>query len=277
MKECFCLEKVHGTSASLRFLTKNIPLEDNSYSGTITFFAGGENHEKFLALFDQVSLLNKFIELGHKEVIIFGEAYGGKQQGMKATYGPDLKFICFDVRINNTWLDVPDAEEVAKTLELEFVPYEKVSTNLEELDRQRDLPSEVAARRGMGLDKIREGIVIRPLTEMTDKRGNRIIAKHKCAAFSERATPQKVVDPSKLVVLKEAQAVADEWVTPNRMKNAQSHFSDSEWDISNLGKIIKYIQEDIFREGSGEIVQNPDLYKAIARKTAEVFKSILIK
>ena len=41
---------------------------------------------------------------------IHGEGYGGKQQGMSATYGPNLKFIVFDVYIDGKFSDVPDAD-----------------------------------------------------------------------------------------------------------------------------------------------------------------------
>ena len=78
---------------------------------------------------------------------VFGEGYGGKEQGMRDTYGPDLKFIAFDVKIGNRWLSVTDAEDVVKKLGLEFVFYKKVSTYFTEengvrkyveLDAERD-------------------------------------------------------------------------------------------------------------------------------------------
>ena len=78
-KEVYALEKLHGTSAHVSFK-----------DGNLHFFSGGEKHENFLKVFDQELLLQKFQELGHPEVVVFGEAYCGKQQGMSATYVKEL-------------------------------------------------------------------------------------------------------------------------------------------------------------------------------------------
>src|SRR4051812_23692424 len=94
-KRCYALEKVHGTSAHVKFSVDEHPDGIDIYN--LTFYGGGEKHERFEALFDKAALLQRFEELGHREVTVYGEAYGGKQQGMSHTYGPDLKFIVFDV------------------------------------------------------------------------------------------------------------------------------------------------------------------------------------
>lgn len=82
-KECFALEKIHGTSA-------HVAHKD----GTLRFFAGGSKHESFVALFDQEALLEKLQGLN---VTIYGESYGGKTQGMSETYGKEMKFIATDL------------------------------------------------------------------------------------------------------------------------------------------------------------------------------------
>lgn len=166
-KECYALEKIHGTSANI-----------NYSNGTVNLFSGGEKYEKFAALFNKEALKEKIESLGIEKIHIHGEAYGGKQQGMSATYGQDLKFIVFDVKIGDSWLDVPDAEKIALSLGLQFVHYEKVDTELETLNAQRDKDSVQAIRNGMGEGKHTEGIVLRPITEMNLKNGSRVIAKH---------------------------------------------------------------------------------------------------
>jgi hypothetical protein len=103
-------------------------------------------------------------------VIVYGEAYGGKQQGMSNTYGKELKFIVFDVKIDKNWLDVLNAESVANKLGLDFVNYERITTDLDKLDFHRDKYSVQARLNGCGEDKIAEGIVIRPLIELTKNR-----------------------------------------------------------------------------------------------------------
>jgi hypothetical protein len=276
-KECYCMEKVHGTSAHVRFKCTVWPSEGNAGAWELNLFPGGEKLASFLDIFaPQSDITNKFLALGHDDVCVYGEAYGGKCQGMKETYGPDLKFIVFDVKIGDTWLDIPDAADVTAKLGLEFVPWKRISTDLAVLDTERDAPSEVASRRGMGNDKIREGVVLRPLTEMTDKRGNRIIVKHKGDKFSERATPQKVVSLDKIEVLKEAMAIADEWVTPMRLQHVIQRLRAMDdtftEEISNTSKVIKAMIEDVLREAQGEIIESPDAMKAISRKAAEIWK-----
>ena len=111
-KECYAMEKIHGTSAHVSW--------DGEF---IRFFSGGESNEKFKTLFDQNFLMNKLTELGYaiRKVTIYGEAYGGKCQGMSHTYGPNLKFIAFDVCVDeNNWLNVPEAE-VCRELGIQIV------------------------------------------------------------------------------------------------------------------------------------------------------------
>lgn len=270
-KEVYVMEKVHGTSAHVNFKSARLASVGGGLGGRITFFPGGEKYEKFVALFDHDQLLQKFIELGHDDVTIYGEAYGGKQQGMSHTYGPEPRFIVFDVKINENWLAVPQMDELAMKLGLEVVPWKKVSTDLAALDAERDAPSEVAKRRGIQEDKPREGIIIRPLIELKRNNGSRMIAKHKGASFQERQNQPKVVDPSKLEVLKEAQAIADEWVTPMRLEHVLQKLPEAT-GMEHTSKVIKAMVEDVLREAAGEIVESPDATKAIAKKAAELYK-----
>lgn len=266
-RECYALEKVHGTSAHVAWR-----------DGKLHFFSGGESYDRFLALFDQERLSECFTSLGHPEVTVYGEAYGGKQQGMRSTYGDKLRFIAFDVKVGDTWLNVPSMDDVATKLGFEVVPWRKVSTDLAALDAERDRPSEVSVRRGIVEPREREGVVLRPLVEMTTSNGSRVIVKHKGDKFSERATPQKVIDPDKLVVLTAAQAIADEWVTSMRLDHVLQALQANGNDVSDIAttpKVIAAMLTDVEREASGEIVMSRDAKAAIGRKTAELFKSKL--
>ncbi len=286
-KECYALEKIHGTSAHLMY---------NPKTKKLTFFSGGEKHDKFIALFNQEELKSKLEAMDlpiDKTITVFGEAYGGSQQGMSETYGKFLKFIVFDVQIGNCWLDVPKAEKIAKNLGLEFVHYVKVSTDLKELDAQRDAPSVQAIRNGVSyyetkLDtsvpdgvngptlinpKKREGVVLRPLIEVTKNNGSRVICKHKGDDFRETTSPRPVIDPEKVKVLADAQAVADEWVTPMRLQHVLDKMPGH--SIENMKDIISAMIEDVLRESSGEIVDSLAVRKAISTKTALSYKNYL--
>jgi hypothetical protein len=169
---------------------------------------------------------------------------------MSATYGKELKFVVFEVKVGNCWLDVPKAEDVAKYLELEFVSYKLINTTMEEIDAERDRMSEQAIRNGCGNDKKREGVVLRPLIEVTKNNGDRIIAKHKNDEFKETKSPRVVGD--RLIILAEADKIADEWVTAERVRHVMDKM-EGEKDISQTGKFIKLMVEDITREAKDEI------------------------
>ena len=263
-RRCWALEKVHGTSAHITYI-EGQPL---------SFFSGGESHQRFIAIFNETILTAKFTALGHREVTIYGEAYGGKCMGMRATYGDELRFIAFDVRIGETWLSVPDAVQVVTALDLEFVPFIEVSTDLAELDGVRDAPSVVAQRRGCGDDKAREGVVLRPPVEVTLNGNHRVVAKHKREAFSELATPQKIVNAAKLAVLAEASAIAQEWVTPMRLIHVLDKLPRP-IDMSATPHVIAEMTADVYREAAGEIVKSRDAATAIGRRTAGLFREWL--
>lgn len=265
-KECYAMEKIHGTSAHLTFKQ----IEFNTWS--IIFFSGGEKYNNFVSLFNEEELIRLFLSskfVGANEVTIFGEAYGGKQQGMSATYGKELKFVAFEVSIGARWLNVPDAEALCKFLGIEFVHYDIVSTDITILDSLANAPSVQAKRNGIMEDKLREGIVLRPLIELTKNNGARIIAKHKNEAFKERQHQPKL-DIPQLQVYDEAKKIAEEFVTEMRLSHVLDKFGDL--DISKLGDIIRAMIEDVEREAKGEILENHEVRKAIGKRTVELFK-----
>jgi hypothetical protein len=266
-RECYALEKIHGTSAHIGWKC----VEKKVY-----FFSGGESHEKFSALFDVEKLEEQF--KGMPDTVVYGEAYGGKCQGMSGTYGKELKFVVFDVKINEMWLAVPNAEDFAvNTLGLEFVDYVKIPTELAAMDGERDKPSVQAVRNGIEEPRKREGVVLRPLVELTKNNGDRIIVKHKGDDFKETKTKREM-DPEKLKVLEDAKEVADEWVTPMRINHVLDKIENPA--MEKMREIIAAMTEDVKREGEGEIVWSPAVEKAIGKATAlgvkEYFKNKLV-
>jgi len=236
-------------------------------------FSGGEKASRFEALFDLNVLKAKFEELGHPEVVVFGEAYGGSQQGMSHRYGKDLKFVAFDVKIGESWLVVPSAEDVTKKLGLEFVHYTRVSTDLEALDAARDAFSVQAKRNGVEGDHHMEGVVLRPLIKVRMNHGDRVIAKHKRDEARETTKPRKVVDPSQFEVLRVADEIAEEWVTPTRMQHVLDKIPGA--NIEQTREVIAAMLEDVLREGAGELVDSKEARQAISRKAAVLFKERL--
>ena len=262
-RECYALEKIHGTSAHL--LWKD---------GALTYSPGGESAERFRALFDDGELREAFAAIGHPDVTVYGEAYGGKQQGQSWRYGKDLRFVVFEVQVSEAWLSVPNAADVAEKLGLEFVHYRRIATDLEAVDAERDAPSGQARRNGVKGDQPREGVVLRPLEEMVKGNGARIIAKHKRDEERETKTA-RAVDPAKLEVMRNAQAIADEWVTPTRLVHVLDKLQASgvPTDMEHTPDVIRSMIEDVTREAAGEIEDSKDARKAIGAATAKLFKA----
>lgn len=261
-KRAHIMEKVHGTSARIYWKAGQVHISH------LQFMNGSPSSEELKAAFQK---------MGHDHVTVYGEAYGGKMQRMSQTYGLEKRFIAFEVQLGGLWLTVPQAADVCQQLGLEFVPWLEVDCDLSVLDHHRDLSSEVAMRRGTGSDKVREGIVIRPTMELTAN-GERIIAKHKGAAFSEIDTPREVVDPAKLKVLEDAESIAMEWVTDNRLENVilqVKGYAEVDLSIVHTKPMIEFMIRDIVREASGEIVDSKEARTAIGARTAKMFKAWL--
>lgn len=255
-KRCYALEKIHGTSAHIA----------HKVDKGLWFFAGGVKHDDFIKIFDQEFLAEALKGLN---VTIYGEAYGGKCQKMSDVYGPELKFVAFDVNIDGCWLAVPQADKFVKNLNLEFVDYVLIPTDLDKLNEQRDRPSTQAIRNGIGDDKEREGVVLRPIFEVTKNNGSRVIAKHKAEKFRETKTARQIT-PEKLQILNEANAVAEEWVTEMRLQHVLDKMPNV--NIEHMSDIIKNMIKDIEREGEGEIEWSKAVSKAVARNTAQMAK-----
>ena len=192
---------------------------------------------------------------------------------MGLTYGKELKFIGFDVKVGDVWLNVPSAESVCKSLNIEFVDYVKVSTDLESLDFERDKDSVQAIRNGCGLGKIREGVILKPLIEVTLNNGSRVICKHKRPEFRETKSI-KEVNFSEFKILEDARLISEEWVTEQRLNHVLDKLPQG-IDISHMKLVIEAMVEDVYREAAGEIVESREVKKSIAARTSELFKTRL--
>ncbi len=269
--EVYALEKIHGTSAHIAF-----------NKGNINFYAGGMKHELFISIFQNhpVEWLLRNKLSNENEVVIYGEAYGGSMQRMQHVYGDKARFIAFDVKYNGIWLNVPDAHSFCTHLQLEFVDYVKIPTKLSLLDEERDKHSVQAIRNGVGEGKPREGVVLRPLQEGFDRRGNRLIAKHKNAQHNETKT-QREVDPTKLVKLKEAKAIAEEWVTEMRLDHVLDKCLTPEQnetlDMSYTPIVIRAVLADIKKESEREIEWSKDAEREVCTLAARLFKQRVTK
>lgn len=260
-RRCFAMEKIHGTSSHLTW-------EPGASDGTLRMSPGGCTLAAFRSTLDYPQLIKLLQEKCYPKMTIYGEAYGGSMQGMKAVYGDKPKFIVFDIEMDGIWQTVPQAERIALGLGLEFVSYEEIDTELETLTAARDQDSVQAVRNGCGTGHKREGIVLRPLVEMTTADGNRVIVKYKTENFMETNTPRSV-DDDKLKVLADATAIAEEWVTEQRLEHVLQKLPGV--GIAETKVVIAAMIEDVEREAVGEIVVSKEARAAIGKRTVLLF------
>lgn len=139
------------------------------------------------------TLMNKLIELfggnvneevfeqhfGDKQVLLIGEGYGAKIQNGGA-YREDNSFILFDVCIDGKYLSRENVKSIANTFNIEMIPTVFVGNLQKGIDYVKTKPNST-----IGTAKM-EGLVARPLKELKDENGNRIILKIKVCDFESQ-------------------------------------------------------------------------------------------
>lgn len=116
-------------------------------------------------------------KLGETEVVLVGEGYGAKIQGCGSLYRQDQDFILFDVMIAENWQSRESVEDIASYFNIDTVPIVLEGTIQEAVDYVKTKP-----KSKIGIANS-EGIVGRPVVEMQDRCGNRVIVKIKVRDF----------------------------------------------------------------------------------------------
>lgn len=116
---------------------------------------------------------------GDKPAVLYGEGIGEKIQG-GGDYCEGHQFVLFDVLVNGVWLDRYDVEDVARALRVPAVPLVMMDRPDGAANHVRLGLASLFARRA---PRPMEGLVGRPLVELQDKQGRRIIAKIKTKDF----------------------------------------------------------------------------------------------
>ena len=118
---------------------------------------------------------------GDKDVILFGEGYGPKIQN-GGDYRSDVSFILFDVLVGNDYQEREWVEKTAQMFNIDVVPIVLTGTIQDGIDYVMKHP-----RSTMGTAMM-EGVVGRPMIELRDRRGERVIVKIKWEDFKHFAT-----------------------------------------------------------------------------------------
>lgn len=164
-------EKVDGTNIRVMFDGEKIAFGGKTDRAQIPAKLVGWLEEKFLPQVERMK------EVFPPEVCFYGEGYGAKIQKGGGNYSLEQKFVLFDVLVGDIWLERGSVEGIAKDLEIEVVPDIGTGTIREMVDMVE------AGFKSQWGDFPAEGIVARPLVELRDRRGGRIITKLKTKDF----------------------------------------------------------------------------------------------
>jgi ATP-dependent RNA circularization protein (DNA/RNA ligase family) len=157
-----------GHSVSFGGRTNNSSIPAELMNRLFSLFGGETNAQ----LFEQT--------FGDREVILYGEGCGRKIQAVGSQYYPDsVEFLLFDLMVGGNYQPRDSVERCARTFGVHAVPFIKQGTLDEAVEFVRSNPDS-----RIGTAKM-EGLVCRPVHELQDRCGNRIIVKIKYKDFKD--------------------------------------------------------------------------------------------
>lgn len=109
---------------------------------------------------------------------MYGEGYGAGIQ-KAGLYRPDMSFILFDVQIGDVFLVRESVADIAKCFGVDVVPAVFNGTIDEGVAYVKTKPHSMLGTREAKM----EGLVGRPLVELRDRLGKRVIIKIKACDF----------------------------------------------------------------------------------------------
>ena len=168
-------EKIDGTNIRVHWdghkvtfggRTERANIPAHLMNKLVEIFSNNETEE----LFEQ--------KFGETEITLYGEGFGAKIQKGGGLYKSDgVDFILFDARVGDLWLTRDSVEDIGKAFNLRVVP----------VVLRCDIETAVKYVKSKPMSTIgtapMEGLVGRPMEEMRDRRGNRIIVKLKVRDF----------------------------------------------------------------------------------------------
>ena len=167
-------EKIDGTNIRVEwdYEVDQVAFNGRTDNASIPAFLVAKLMEMFPA--------DKFAHLyPETSMVLYGEGYGARIQKGGGNYIPDgVGFILFDVQIGN-WLDRENVQDIADFLEIDTVPVVGRGTPLADVAMVREgFQSRVGTQ-------MAEGLVMRPVVELADRRGRRVITKIKHKDFPQ--------------------------------------------------------------------------------------------
>ena len=115
------------------------------------------------------------------DACLYGEGYGAGIQKGGGLYRPVPGFVLFDVNIDDWWLERENIQDIAEKLDVPMVPVMFKGTLRDAVEYTKEgFASNISEQ-----SRQAEGLVLRPLVELKNRRGHRVITKIKLKDFTK--------------------------------------------------------------------------------------------
>lgn len=173
-------EKIDGTNIRIMFDGENIIFRGKTDDAQIPSHLIDKLQNLFLP---RKTELKEIFKSGGEpvNVCLYGEGFGHKIQGKMGTnyLSAKVDFCLFDVRVGNWWLERNNVYDIAGKLELKTPKIIGYGTLSEAIELVR-----TSFKSGFGTAQ-GEGLVLRPVVELKNRGGQRIITKVKTGDFKK--------------------------------------------------------------------------------------------
>ncbi len=260
-----------------------------------------DNIHKCTSIWNDLLLLDASM----KEVIIYGEIFGGQYQheevdqiqGVKriqkgVQYHPDVKFYAYDIWLKSDIFEGFLDYDLAVDLFEEHNLFHAIILQRGTFNECKLYPNKFETTIPMDFDlptiddNICEGIVLKPILPLTTESGERIILKSKNEKFIEKSKapkrPRKMA-PELSETARDAIYEIMEYINENRLRNVLS--KHGEFTKKEFGVIIKAFKEDIYTDFEHEIyhlsvldpVDRKMVQKEVNRLAINIWKPIYMR
>lgn len=171
-------EKVNGTNIRIVWDGQKVTFMGKNDNSQISALLIAQLQERFLS-FKALTYFRETFPEG--DTCLYGEGYGAKIEKGGGNYMPDMvDFVLFDVWCGGWWLRRKDVHDVGGKLNVPCVPIIGCGDLVEMSNKVRD-----GFKSAWG-DFQAEGIVARPLEDIFNRKGERIVVKLKTKDFKNR-------------------------------------------------------------------------------------------
>lgn len=260
-------EKIHGANFAL--YTDGETVRYAKRGGLLNTEEGFFNYRELsrYALEEKIKKVFEYMksEFGDEieQVSIHGEIFGGsyphddvpKINGLsrvqkEVLYSPNVEFMAFDIKINDTFIDMDHFITLCEEMEIPHLPILAEGTLEEVLNYPNEYQTTVSNMLGLPPipDNICEGNVIKPVKTAYFGNGSRIVLKNKNAKFSEKSGQKGTPTPKDPVPahVMEMMSKGSAYICENRLKNVLSHIGEVKQ--SEFGKILGLMSKDVIED-----------------------------